>query len=285
MTKGILIFAHNNEGIDYVKLACAAALMIRKNMDIDGITLVTDDTSLNYSLTDHESVAKYFFDEIVVYENKKFTKRNYRDHIKSDKILTFYNGDRCQAWDITKYDETIIIDADYLIQDNILNNCWGSENSFMVNKNITTVNTLFPMQQPRINFQGIEQYWATVVYFKKDQEAKLIFDAWKMVKENHPYYISLYDIPGKIFRNDFALSVALHITENSNIPSLPESSLLSSYDEDDIIEVGLNKIILATRDNDRADFMPVKVQDRNVHVMNKFALTNHVEKLMETYAE
>ena len=285
MTKGILIFAHNNEGIDYVKLACAAALMIRKNMDIDGITLVTDDTSLNYSLTDHESVAKYFFDEIVVYENKKFTKRNYRDHIKSDKILTFYNGDRCQAWDITKYDETIIIDADYLIQDNILNNCWGSENSFMVNKNITTVNTLFPMQQPRINFQGIEQYWATVVYFKKDQEAKLIFDAWKMVKENHPYYKSLYDIPGKIFRNDFALSAALHITENSNIPSLPESSLLSSYDEDDIIEVGLNKIILATRDNDRADFMPVKVQDRNVHVMNKFALTNHVEKLMETYAE
>ena len=254
-------------------------------MDIDGITLVTDDTSLNYSLTDHESVAKYFFDEIVVYENKKFTKRNYRDHIKSDKILTFYNGDRCQAWDITKYDETIIIDADYLIQDNILNNCWGSENSFMVNKNITTVNTLFPMQQPRINFQGIEQYWATVVYFKKDQEAKLIFDAWKMVKENHPYYKSLYDIPGKIFRNDFALSVALHITENSNISSLPESSLLSSYDEDDIIEVGLNKIILATRDNDRADFMPVKVQDRNVHVMNKFALTNHVEKLMETYAE
>jgi len=285
MTKGILIFAHNNEGIDYVKLACATALMIRKNMDVDGITLVTDDTSLNYSLTDHESVAKYFFDEIVVYENKKFTKRNYRDHIKSDKILTFYNGDRCQAWDITKYDETIIIDADYLIQDNILNNCWGSENSFMVNKNITTVNTLFPMQQPRINFQGIEQYWATVVYFKKDQEAKLIFDAWKMVKENHPYYKSLYDIPGKIFRNDFALSVALHITENSNIPSLPESSLLSSYDEDDIIEVGLNKIILATRDNDRADFMPVKIQDRNVHVMNKFALTNHVEKIMETYAE
>lgn len=285
MTKGILIFAHNNEGIDYVKLACATALMIRKNMNVDGITLVTDDTSLNYSLTDHESVAKYFFDEIVVYENKKFTKRNYRDHIKSDKILTFYNGDRCQAWDITKYDETIIIDADYLIQDNILNNCWGSENSFMVNKNITTVNTLFPMQQPRINFQGIEQYWATVVYFKKDQEAKLIFDAWKMVKENHPYYKSLYDIPGKIFRNDFALSVALHITENSNIPSLPESSLLSSYDEDDIIEVGLNKIILATRDNDRADFMPVKIQDRNVHVMNKFALTNHVEKLMETYAE
>ncbi len=284
MTKGLMIFAHNNEGIDYVKLACATALMIRKNMDVDGITLVTDDTSLNYSLTDHESIAKYFFDEIVVYENKKFTKRNYRDHIKSDKVLTFYNGDRCEAWDITKYDETIIIDADYLIQDSILNNCWGSENSFMANKNITTVNTLFPMQQPRINFQGIEQFWATVVYFKKDQEAKHIFDAWKMVKANHPYYKSLYDIPGKIFRNDFALSVALHITENTNISSLPESHLLSSFDEDDIIDIGLNKIILATRDNDRADFMPVKIEGRNVHIMNKFALTNHVEKLMETYA-
>ena len=57
-----------------------------------------------------------------------------------------------------------------------------------------------------------------------------------------------------------------------------------SSDEDDIIDVELNKIILATRDNDRADFMPVKIEGRNVHVMNKFALTNHLEKIMETYA-
>ena len=285
MSRGILIFAHNNEGIDYVKIACANALMIRKNMDVDGITLVTDDTSLNYSLTDHENIAKYFFDEIVVYENKKFTKRNYRDHTRSDKVLTFYNGDRSEAWDITKYDETIIIDADYLIQDSILNDCWSSEHSFMANKNITTINTLFPMQQPRINYQGIEQYWATVVYFKKDDEAKMIFEAWKNVKNNHPYYKALYDIPGKIFRNDFALSVALHITENMNISSLPESYLLSSFDEDDIIDVGLNKIILSTRDNDRQDFMPVKIENRNVHVMNKFALLEHIETIMETYAE
>ena len=51
MSRGVLIFAHNNEGIDYVKIACANALMIRKNMDVDGITLVTDDTSLNYTST------------------------------------------------------------------------------------------------------------------------------------------------------------------------------------------------------------------------------------------
>ena len=69
----------------------------------------------------------------------------------------------------------------------------------------------------------------------------MIFEAWKNVKNNHPYYKALYDIPGKIFRNDFALSVALHITENMNI-SVYES-LLSSFDEDDIVDIGLNKII------------------------------------------
>jgi len=78
--------------------------------------------------------------------------------------------------------------------------------------------------------------------------------------------------------------VALHITENSNIPSLPDSSLLTSYDEDDIIDIELNKIVLATRDNDREKFMPVKIEGRNVHVMNKFALINSVERIMETYA-
>ena len=46
MTRGVLIFAHNNEGIDYVKLACATALMIRKNMSVDGITLAVSYTHL-----------------------------------------------------------------------------------------------------------------------------------------------------------------------------------------------------------------------------------------------
>ena len=110
----------------------------------------------------------------------------------------------------------------------------------------------------------------------------MILKHGKMLKTT--YYKALYDIR-KIFRNDFALSVALHITENSNVSSLPESTLLTSYDEDDIIDIDLNKIILATRDNDRADFMPVKIENRNVHVMNKFALTNNIERIMETYAE
>ena len=32
MTRGVLMYAHNNNEIDYFKIACANALMVQKNL-------------------------------------------------------------------------------------------------------------------------------------------------------------------------------------------------------------------------------------------------------------
>ena len=47
MSKGIIIFASNNGFIDYIKIACASAGFIRKNLSgFDEICLITDEKSI-----------------------------------------------------------------------------------------------------------------------------------------------------------------------------------------------------------------------------------------------
>ena len=47
-SRGILMFAHNNEEIDYFRLAVANAKLIKKNLKINNITVVTDPHSLKH---------------------------------------------------------------------------------------------------------------------------------------------------------------------------------------------------------------------------------------------
>ena len=41
MSKGFMMFAHNNDEIDYLKLAVVNAMLIKQNCDIHDITVVT----------------------------------------------------------------------------------------------------------------------------------------------------------------------------------------------------------------------------------------------------
>ena len=96
MSNGILIFAHNNQKIDYVKIACLSALMIQKNMHTTKITLVTDNESLastteDIGIYDTEKLLKKCFEHIILSTNKHGGKRLYRN-IESNDILLFFKN-------------------------------------------------------------------------------------------------------------------------------------------------------------------------------------------------
>jgi len=44
MSRGVIMFAHNNEEIDYFKLAVVNALLVQEHMGIKNVTVVTDNT-------------------------------------------------------------------------------------------------------------------------------------------------------------------------------------------------------------------------------------------------
>jgi len=289
--RGVIMFAHNNTEIDYFRLAVVNALLVQKNLGIKNITVVTDPHSLKQGeKTLGKRLIKKAINNIVITEkDKKFkalNQRLYKDTSHNTKTLSFYNANRCDAYDISPYEETLLIDVDYLILSDTLNHCWGHNNELMMNWKYQDI--MFERKDPtlsRLNPLGITMYWATVVYFRKTEYVENFFNVVKHVKNNAAYYRDIYKWPGTLYRNDYSFSIAAHMIGgfvDKAIPQLP-TTLYKSFDTDDIHSAdGLNSIIMYLEKPDEpANFILTKWKDMDLHVMNKWAINRVSDKLME----
>ena len=290
-TKGFLMFAHNNEEIDYLRLAILNAKLIQKNTGIKNITVVTDPHSLKHN---EKTLGKKFIKNainnlIVVEKDKKFKQKNirlYKDTSHASKYLPFYNVNRCDAYDISPYDETILLDADYLILSDTLNHCWGHNNELMMNWKFQDI--MYERKDPtldRLYDMGITMYWATVVYFRKTEYVESFFNIVKHVRNNPQYYKDLYKWQGTLYRNDYSFSIAAHMMSgfvDKGIPQLP-TTLYKSFDTDDIHSaVDKNTIIMyLEKPRSPGDFMLTKWQGIDLHIMNKWAINRISEELLD----
>jgi hypothetical protein len=295
MSKGALIFAHNNEEIDYVKIACLNALMIKRNLDV-GVTLVTDDGTLGWA---KESLGEEFlnkcFENIITeapdYVYKQNNIRAFKDTVYTVKHLPFYNCDHWRAYELSPYDETLFIDADYLIMSSDLNRCRGSAHDIMINKDIKELFFGRVQENNTVGKSGIDTYWATCIYFRKSELAEHLFYMVKYIYDNYAYYRDLYSTPNAMFRNDYAFSIAVHIMNgfsNSDlIKQLPIPALYKSFDNDDIISInGLNDItLLLEKPKCTGDYILSRFKNLDVHIMNKWAILRNYDKLKELYSE
>lgn len=293
MDRGVLLFAHNNTEIDYMRIACINALMIQHNLGV-GVSVVTDPGTYKWAV---ESLGQEFvdrcFEQVIVtdpdYVYKQKNGRVFRDTAHTSKTLEFYNCDHWQAYDLTPYNETLFIDADYLIMSDALSACWGSSEEFMINKDVTELYFGRRQEKTTIGESGVDLYWATCIYFKKSELAETAFKIVQHVYENYRYYNTLYAMPSGMFRNDFAFSIAVHIlngfTNNHSVKQLPVRSIYKSFDNDDIIEFdAINSVkLLLEKPKCQGDYIIAKVQDLDVHIMNKWAINRHFDRIMELY--
>ena len=131
MDKGVLTFARNNSQVDYIKQAVFLAKRVRKYLDLP-TTIATD--SVDYLATaypDYEDI----FDQVIELDwtNTHSLKRFYDGSI-SEKRLEFKNDSRCLAYDISPYDETILLDSDYIISDDTFKHCFLQELDLLIYK-------------------------------------------------------------------------------------------------------------------------------------------------------
>jgi hypothetical protein len=288
------MFAHNNTEIDYVKIACANALMIKRNLSVP-VTLVTDSGSINWA---KKALGKDFIDScfeniIDVGRDYMFKNiRNFSDTSFSTKSLQFYNCNHWQAYDLSPYDETLFIDCDYLIMSSALNNCWGSNNDVMINHSIYSPTDEGRPYSKNIDDMSITLYWATVIYFKKSSLAEHLFSIVKHVQENYGYYRDLYYFSSGMFRNDNAFSIAAHMLngfskEEPVINELPIPGLLMSWDTNDIQKVNnINDITLyVEKPNRKGTYLLTRIKDIDIHIMNKWSINRHSDRLIELYKD
>ncbi len=288
MTKGILMFAHNNSEIDYFRMALVNAMLIKKHLGTD-VTVVTDQHSYDYvaETIPKDKIDKAIDNIIISNKDRNFKLQNskvYRDTVNHQQTLSFYNLDRADAYDISPYDETIMIDTDYLVLGDSLNNCWGNKNPLMMNYTWQDINFNRKFDLDRLSVASITQYWATVVYFTKSEYSESFFTLCKNVRKNYAYYKNLYRWAGSTFRNDFVFSIAAHMMNDLTDKSIPELpfKLYKSFDFDDIHSVGPGPelTMYLEKHDSPGDFILSKWRDLDLHVMNKWAINRATNDLM-----
>ena len=294
MTRGVLMYAHNNTEIDYLKIACANALMVQKNLGVP-VTLVTDRGTISWGeeVMGASFLRKCFENIIEVDRDYTFkNQRNFADTCFATKNLQFYNANHWQAYELSPYEETLFIDADYLIMSSSLNNCWGSNNDVMINKTIySPIDESLPYVK-NIDDMGIELYWATVIYFRKSSLAEFLFDTVRHIQDNYGYYRDLYCFSGGMFRNDNAFSIAIHMlngfsNEEPVVQELPIPALLMSWDTSDIHSISdINNIIIyAEKTTQKGTYLLTRFKNTDIHIMNKWAINRHADRIIELYGE
>jgi hypothetical protein len=288
MTRGYLMHAYNNMEIDYGTMALCSAMLIKKNLRVNDTALVTSDDTLAWITELHGTdLVNRAFDHIILVEKDySAASRNFHDTRYSSKVQPYYNTNRVDSLSLSPFEETILIDADYLVLDQTLDSAWGSVNDVMLNRSVRDLGHRVSPNgfDARFNEMSIPLYWATVMYFRKTDRVHALFDLMRFVKENYQYYQNLYQFnPSGYFRNDYALSIALHMingqVENHAVASLPMDHIMVATEHDDMIHFKDGNAFFIS-EVVQGDFRLHKVMT-NVHVMNKWSINRMSGRILD----
>lgn len=185
MSKGFCILAENNITTDYVRQAYFLALSIHKNNKNQKVSLLTNDTV--------PDMYKHVFDKIIPIPWKD-----------SAKDIEWKVNNRWKIYHITPYAETIVMDADMLVLDNIEH--WWKEvekrDLFFVSNVKTYRNEIVTSNYYRKTFtaNNLPNLYSGIHYFKKTNENKTFFVLLETIVHNYQSYYSWYS---PIYKQEF----------------------------------------------------------------------------------
>ena len=171
MTTGALIFAFNNEHTDYVSMAAWNAANIRRHLHIP-VAIVTD-------ATEHARMSE--FDRVIAAKRESGGTRWFEDY---QGRVTWYNAGRTDALDLSPWDQTLVLDADYIVASNNLKLILDTSKDFLCfRKSYDLTRPMDPFLQT-FGRSKFPMWWATVMMFRKTNKTQFIFDSMKMIKSN-----------------------------------------------------------------------------------------------------
>lgn len=207
MTTGVLIFAFNNEATDYVSMAAWSAKRIRNYLDIP-VAVVTNNPDVQG------------FDKVIVAQADSGGSRFFEDY---ETHVTWYNASRVNAFDLSPWDQTLLLDADFVVNSTNLNTILKSPQDFMAHNCAYNINGRNMAEHNYYGRNRLPMWWATVIMFRRTNFAQYVFSMMELIRNNWSHYRDLYGINRSTYRNDYALSIALQVvngchTHVTNIP-------------------------------------------------------------------
>jgi|TARA_A100000164_G_C21914893_1_gene777707 hypothetical protein len=191
MTTGVLLFCFNTDTCSYHRIAERCVNLIKKNLKLE-ITIVTN-------IETFKKFKPLGFINYKLIKNETGNKRGKEQ---------WHNLDRCDAYELSPYDTTLLMDIDYLPFTNNLLEYLDLEEDFLLHDKIhdLTNKHVYDFRDNSI----IPMLWATVIVFKKTDRVKRIFETVKYVKKHYQHFCNLYRIDFRNFRNDYAFSIAVN---------------------------------------------------------------------------
>ena len=247
MTTGVIFFAYNNSAVDYIKQAVYNAKLVKQHLGLS-VTIVTD--SVNYLKTTYPFYNQYV--DNIIYQ----APDNVQFHQKSFHAGEHHNVMADWKNDLYIYQHSADISHSRIIK--------GFD---------------------AVSDETIDFYWATAVVFKKTDRIKKLFNLVNYIKEQYHYFRTLYRIPTKMFRNDYAFSIAIHMLNGHSKTEWPVAlpgKMIYSSPEDDLLSIkdGTYKFVLGNKYRpDKVN--AVTVTGTNIHIMNKLHLNDLIDKEFE----
>ena len=245
-SRGVVVIAFNTQ-IDYVSIADQTSRLITHFTGMP-VTLITESTSK----------PKFKYDQIIQTDSHQ---SNYRLN-NNYELIDWKNFNRWQAYELSPYDKTLLVDCDYLMLDDNLIKLFDTEFDYrimhcnQISKGPTN---------DHMGRLGLPMVWATAVLFKKTARAKMFFNLIGRIQRNYNYYRQLYNIREQNYRNDYAFAIANIILNGYSIDqhqSIPWS-MFSIFDSIDKID--LDGCLLKVSHGDTATVIP----KQNIHILDK----------------
>jgi hypothetical protein len=273
MKQGLLIFAFNNSEVDYVELAIYAAKRAKHFLN-KPVSLVTDSSEWLYKTFPNDVDV---FDEIIESVDATTQNKKFYDGANSYSNLVWKNSNRANCFRLSPYDETLVIDSDFIINSSFLAYCWDQSHDFLIyNKYNDLASWRNTSEFDYINQFSIPFYWATVFFFKKTTPTEHFFTLIEHIKDNWVYYAKLYRVPSTRYRNDIAFSIAIHMMNGFTDGdfAMPIANKLSYIlDRDMLISATDKKMtFLVNKENTVNQYTAISTNSLDIHVMNKQSL-------------
>jgi hypothetical protein len=267
MTVGALIFAFSgcDNNLDYISLAKKSAESIKQYLNIP-VCLVTDSLSVSDNV----------FDRIIHKQAIEGGKRYWK---MLDKKTSWYNIGRSDSFELSPWDTTLVVDADYLIFGDSLRSVLESPNPFMCFKEQLDLPHMSDTGPIVLGKAKLPLWWATVIKFDKSNRSQLIFGIWKMIENNYSYYADFFGLKRTPYRNDYALSIALLIASGNQQPNdvaIPWK--LFNVSVTNSIQLANNAVrveYLDSRNSRRLSYLTITGHD--IHVMDKHVIGRILE--------
>ena len=241
----------------------------------------------------HSTVIDTAFDNIIISKEKfKSKKRKHFDSPWYSFTSLFNNQNRILSYQYTPYDETILIDTDYIIMNDNLDSIWGNSEPLLMNRKALNLHCkpFGSIEEKRLSQYGIPMYWATLVYFQKTEYTKIFFDLLDYIRKEYNFFQFLYGFNGNYFRNDFVFSIAAHMLNGfykDGVRSFPEDYILTEHQKDSIAKIKKHNeiIFLANHIKEPWKNTLVNIKEMNVHIMNKKDFISKSEQFIDLCME